>query len=151
MLDCGTVPRMDVVEVPLSIRQARHASGLLEWRNQILAFPDIGLVAQQTLSIIQRRAVLTEQLDVRGNPDVGTTVPDQVASVVAHALNLRKITYKHTILCDEIVVHRKLSMFALLSMFGANLDHMTGVFAVVEVLLCVSALWTVDDDREGIN
>lgn len=92
MLDRRTIPGVDVVEVPATTHEALLAALLLVRHDDLVAQAHVGLIAQKTLSVVQRRSVATEQLDIRRDSDVRTAVPDDVASMVADALNLLKET-----------------------------------------------------------
>lgn len=88
MLNRGTVPGVDVVEVPATSSETLFSTLLLQRRDQVLRLSDVRLVTQQSLSRIEQRAVLTEQLDVGSHTQVRTTEPDDVTAVVTNALHL---------------------------------------------------------------
>jgi hypothetical protein len=81
---------MGVVEVPTTPGETFLASLLLVRRDHMLGQADVRLIAEESLSVVQRRSVAPEQLNIRRDSDVRTAVPDDVASVVTDALNLLK-------------------------------------------------------------
>jgi hypothetical protein len=66
---------------------------LLVWCDYTASQSHIRFVAQHALSIDKRRGMITEQLVIGCDTDVGTAVPDQVAAVVTNTLDLAKDTH----------------------------------------------------------
>lgn len=80
---------MDIVEVPSSSLDLGGTSPLLVRHDDLVRHSVVRLIAEKTLSRCQRRRVLAEELHIGGDTNVRATVLDDVASVVAHSLNLK--------------------------------------------------------------
>jgi len=88
MLDGSTIPGMSIVEIPFALRQTCFPSPFLERRNKIVGLSDVRFIPKQALSREQRRAILAEDFDIRGDAEMWPAVPDDVAAIVTDALHL---------------------------------------------------------------
>lgn len=90
MLNCRSIPCMDIVEVPSAPSQPLFTSSLLVWCDNSTANTDIGLVTEKFLTWVKRGWILTEESDVRCDPKVWSAVPNDVTAVITHALDLSR-------------------------------------------------------------
>lgn len=79
---------MDIVEIVSTTLQLGSALRLLLRCDEILWFTDVRLVAKQTFTWLEQRTVVAEDLDVRRDTKMRSTVPDDITTVVADALHL---------------------------------------------------------------
>ena len=148
MLDRRAIPAVHGVVCLASPRKPHLTSLLLVRNDELFRLSNVRLVSQQFLTRKQWRCEGAKQLDIRRDTKMRSTVPDDVAPVVTHSLNLRSNTrQRYLAILTDIKLYFAMSAYAI----GSDFDDVLRVLSVVKHALQVILGWPVDLYREGVN